>query len=169
MKKTLSLRDTAERQAPQLQRQGRGWTIASSRLDTLHDHAREMRRNPTPAQTMLADRFAKADLGRFRFRRQVVIGSAIVDFACQPLGLAIAIDREDDADQAITRRRDHSLAEVGIKLLRFTESAVENDIDAVLQEVLAAMKLCWREKQRERQPASPRSGSHRPQRQYDKR
>jgi very-short-patch-repair endonuclease len=159
MKKTLSLRDPGERKSAPLQRKGRGWTIASSRLDTLHDHAREMRRNPTEAQKLLSERFAKADLGHYRFRRQVVIGSAIVDFACQPLGLAIQIDDERETDPAIARRRDNSLAEVGIHLLRFPDSAVRDDIDAVLAEILAAMKARWREKR-----AAPRSTIHQSQR-----
>ena len=56
MKKTLTVRPLEERTgAPVLQRKGRGWNIAESRLDTLHETARELRRNPTPAQTALAE------------------------------------------------------------------------------------------------------------------
>ena len=54
---------------------------AESRLDTLHETAREMRRNPTEAQVLLAEGLVAAELGKFRFRRQVVIGSAIVDIS----------------------------------------------------------------------------------------
>jgi hypothetical protein len=64
LKKTLTLKPVEERaDAPKL-RKGRGWNIAESRLDTLHDAAREMRRSPTPAQAALAAELAKADLGR---------------------------------------------------------------------------------------------------------
>src|SRR5687768_12482130 len=117
MRKTLSVRPPEERtDAPKLQKKGRGWNIAESRLDTLHETAREMRRNPTEAQTALAEALTAANLGKFRLRRQVVIGSAIVDFACQPLKLAVEID-EPDANLELDRRRDASLAEVGIKVL----------------------------------------------------
>ena len=47
-RKTLSVRPEAERtEPPTLQKRGRGWNIAESRLDTLHETAREMRRAPT--------------------------------------------------------------------------------------------------------------------------
>ena len=50
MKKTLSVRPVEDRTEPlKLQKKGRGWTIAESRLDTLHETAREMRRSPTAA------------------------------------------------------------------------------------------------------------------------
>ncbi|MEZ5750135.1 MAG: DUF559 domain-containing protein [Caenibius sp.] len=44
-----------------------------------------MRRHSTPAHKALAERFAKADLGRHKFTRHMVIGSAIVDFGCHSL------------------------------------------------------------------------------------
>jgi len=143
MKKTLTLKPVEERtDAPALQRKGRGWNIAESRLDTLHENAREMRRNPTEAQTLLAERFARADLGNMRFRRQQVIGSAVVDFACQPLKLAVEID-EPDADPVIDQRRDRSLAEVGIEVLRFSAADVLADVEAVADTIFARMKVRW--------------------------
>lgn len=145
-RKTLRLRAApAEADgAPSLQRRGRGWNIAESRLDTLHEAAREMRRNPSPAQTALAEALARADLGRYRFRRQVVIGSAIVDFACQPLKLVVELD-EPGADPAIDRRRDRSLAEVGIKVLRYPAEAVSADVEGTTAAILAEMKARWHE------------------------
>ena len=143
MKKTLTLKPVEDRaDAPTLQRKGRGWSIAESRLDTLHETAREMRRNPTEAQSLLAERLVAADLGNFRFRRQQVIGSAVVDFACQPLKLAVEID-EPDADPVIDQRRDRSLAEVGVEVLRFPAADVLADVEAVASAIFAAMKGRW--------------------------
>jgi len=160
MKKTLSLRGPAERvEAPVLQRKGRGWNIAESRLDTLHETAREMRRNPTPAQELLAERFLAADLGRFRLRRQAVIGSAIVDFACQPLKFVLEID-EADADPALESRRDASLEAVGIKIMRLSAADVIADPDGAADHVLARMKQHY-EDQRARPRAAPRGDSRR--------
>ena len=111
-KKTLKLRDPSEQDAqPRIKKKGRGWEISESRLDSLHARAREMRRESTPAHKVLAERFAKADLKRYVFKRHAVIGSAIVDFACHNLGMAIAID-EDGVDPAIATRRDRSLEAV---------------------------------------------------------
>lgn len=143
-KKRLSIRPPAERAAaPALQKKGRGWAITESRLDTLHEAAREMRRNPTQAQTVLAEALAAADAGGFKFRRQVVIGSAIVAFACQPLKIAIELDEETDVAPEVARRRDKSLAEVGIKLLRYPALAVLNDVDSVVAKIIDEMKASW--------------------------
>jgi very-short-patch-repair endonuclease/L-amino acid N-acyltransferase YncA len=143
-KKRLSIRPPAERAAaPALQKKGRGWAITESRLDTLHDAAREMRRNPTQAQTMLTEALAEADAGGFKFRRQVVIGSAIVAFACQPLKIAIEIDEDLDVAPEVAHRRDKSLAEVGIKLLRYPALAVLNDVDSVVVKIIDEMKASW--------------------------
>ena len=153
MRKTLSVRPVEDREdAPRLQKKGRGWNIAESRLDTLHDTAREMRRSPTEAQALLADGLIRAQLGKYRFRLQVVIGSAIVDFACQPLKVAVEID-EADANAELDRRRDRSLAEVGVKVLRYPADQVLADVDAVVAEIVAQMKLRWQE-----QRARPRAG-----------
>jgi very-short-patch-repair endonuclease len=157
MRKTLSVRPPEERaDAPKLQKKGRGWNITESRLDTLHETAREMRRSPTEAQTLLGDALARAELGKFRFKPQVVIGSAIVDFACQPLKVAVEID-EPDANAEIERRRDRSLADVGIKLLRYSAEQVREDADAVVQAIVAEMKLSY-----QAQRARPAAHNRRP-------
>ena len=143
-KKRLSIRPPAERAAaPALQKKGRGWAITESRLDTLHEAAREMRRNPTQAQTLLAEALAVAEAGGFKFRRQVVIGSAIVAFACQPLKIAIEIDEDLDVAPEVAHRRDKSLAEVGIKLLRYPALTVLNDVDSVVAKIIDEMKASW--------------------------
>lgn len=153
MRKTLTVRALEDRDdAPKLQKKGRGWNIAESRLDTLHETAREMRRSPTEAQALLADGLIRAQLGKYRFRRQVVIGSAIVDFACQPLKVAVEID-EADANAELDRRRDRSLAEVGVQVLRYPAAEIIADVDAVVARIVAQMKLRWQE-----QRARPRAG-----------
>ena len=130
MKKTLTVRPLEERtEAPPLQKRGRGWNVADKRLDRVHEMARAMKREPTPAHALLAEKFAAQELGKYRLHRQVVIGSAIVDFACQPLKVAVSID--EGGDPAITARRDKSLEAVGIHLLRFPAADVLADPDAV--------------------------------------
>jgi very-short-patch-repair endonuclease len=162
MKKTLTLRAPSERgEAPALQKKGRGWAIAESRLDRIHDRAREMRRNPTPAQTALADELAKADLGRFRFRRQQVIGSAIVDFACPPMKLVVELI-EEGADPALEQRRDASLAAVGVRVLRYPAADALADAPALVARIIEEMKVRWQELRATAKPrrtyARPRQG-----------
>jgi len=162
MKKTLTLRPVEERsEGPALQRKGRGWNIAESRLDKLHETAREMRRSPTEAQRLLGAALVAANLGKYRFRRQVVIGSAIVDFACHQLKIVVEID-EPDANADLDRRRDRSLAEVGIKVLRYPAAAVCEDAEGVAQAIVAEMKARWEERRaRPRAAPSARRGQQR--------
>ena len=92
-RKTLKIRvPSPDDAAPALKRRGRGWEISEKRLDVLHEQARELRRHSSEAHKALAERFAKADLGRYKFTRHAVVGSAIVDFNCHNLGMAIDID-----------------------------------------------------------------------------
>lgn len=157
MRKTLSVRPESERtEAPALQKKGRGWAISESRLDALHETARELRRSPSEAHSLLADGLVKANLGKYRFRRHVVIGSAIVDFACQPLKVVVLIN-EEDSNSELNHRRDKSLAEVGLKVLHYPAAEVLADVDAVVAAIVAEMKARYEE-----QRAKPRSKPSRP-------
>lgn len=138
-RKTLGLKDTAEA-APALNKKGRGWKISDARLDELHDRAREMRRFASPANKALAARFAGADLGRYSFKRFAVVGSAIVDFNCHNLGMAIMID-EADQDETLAKRRDKSLEAVGIRVMRIKASDILENMDAVLERITAGMRM----------------------------
>lgn len=156
---TLHLRSPGEQStAPALKKRGRGWEISESRLNALHERAREMRRHSSPAHKALAERFAKADLGRYKFTRHAVVGSAIVDFNCHLIGMAIAID-EDGQDDQLAKRRDKSLEAVGIRVMRIAAADVLGDIDAVLARITAGMRLRIadkREAARAHKAANPR-------------
>jgi very-short-patch-repair endonuclease len=158
MKKTLSIVPPEERaEAPRLQKKGRGWNIAESRLDTLHETAREMRRSPTEAQARLAEALIRAELGKYRFKRYAVIGSAIVDFACQPLRVVVQIDDPAKGDPVLDRRRDRSLEAVGLTVLRYPAADVLSDADAVAATIFAEMKKAYDER-RSRPRSSPSAG-----------
>jgi very-short-patch-repair endonuclease len=165
-KKTLKLRDPSETadSAPVIKKKGRGWEISDKRLDALHDRAREMRRHSSPAHKALAERFAKADLGKFKFTRHAVIGSAIVDFGCPMLGMAVSID-EEGVDPAIATRRDKSLEAVGIRVMRVRAEDVLADIEPVLARITAGMKMRMGDKRsaaRAHAEANPRQNYSRP-------
>ena len=165
-RKTLQLRDPSETadDAPAIKKKGRGWEISDKRLDALHDRAREMRRHSSPAHKALAERFAKADLGKYKFTRHAVIGSAIVDFNCHNLGMAIDIDEEGE-DEALARRRDKSLEAVGFRVMRVKASDVLEDIEPVLARITAGMKMRLGDKKtraREHAAANPNQNWSRP-------
>lgn len=149
MRKTLSISVATEAaEAPAIKKKGRGWEISEKRLDSLHERAREMRRHPTPAQEALAKALGETDTGGFTFRRQAVIGSAIVDFACKPLMLVIELEGDEDA--AFTATRDRSLAEVGYRVERIPAEAVLADPAAMAAQVVAIMRERWHERRANR-------------------
>jgi len=165
-RKTLALNPEAasSTEAPALKKKGRGWEISDSRLDALHDQAREMRRHSTEAHKALAEKFAHADLGRYTFKRFAVGGSAIVDFNCHNLGLALAIDEEGQND-ALAKRRDKSLESVGIKVMRIAASDILTDIDGVLKQLTQVMRDRIAERKaaaRAHKAANPNQGYDRP-------
>ena len=108
-----------------------------------------MRRFASPANKALAERFAKADLGRYTFKRFAVVGSAIVDFNCHNLGMAIMID-EEGQDDAIAKRRDKSLESVGIRVMRIKATDILENIDPVLKRITLGMRTRIEDKRRRR-------------------
>ena len=140
-RKTLKIRvPSAEEGPPPLKKRGRGWEISAKRLDVLHERARNLRRHSSEAHKVLAERFAKADLGRYKFTHHAVVGSAIVDFNCHNLGMAIAID-EEGADETLARRRDKSLESVGVRVMRIKAADILENIDEVLARITAGMRM----------------------------
>ena len=167
-RKTLQLRTPSETAdaTPALKKKGRGWEISEKRLDVLHEQAREKRRHSSPAHKALAAKFAGADLGRYKFTRHAVVGSAIVDFVSHNLGLAIMID-EEGADEALARRRDKSLEAVGVRVERIAAADIMTDIDAVLQRITIAMReriAERKQKARDHAAANPNQNYSRPSR-----
>ena len=166
-RKTLKIRvPSAEDAAPTLKKRGRGWEISEKRLDTLHDRARDLRRHSSEAHKALAERFAKADLGRYKFTRHAVVGSAIVDFNCHNLGMAIDIDEEGE-DEALARRRDKSLEAVGVRVMRIKAEDILENMDDVLARITAGMRMRMADKKdaaRAHREANPNQHYSRPNR-----
>jgi len=148
-KKTLTLREPSA-EAPTVKKKGRGWEISEKRLDALHERAREMRRNPTPAQDALAAALGAVETGGYAFKRQAVIGSAIVDFACKPLMLVIELAGDEDA--AFAAMRDRSLAEVGYRVERIAAADVLADPAGAAAHVSAMMRERWHERKGRAKP-----------------
>lgn len=170
-RKTLALPDPSETpEAPTLKKRGRGWEISDKRLDVLHEQARDLRRHSSEAHKALLAQFAKADLGRYKFTRHAVVGSAIVDFNCHNLGMAIAID-EESANETLARRRDKSLESVGIRVMRIKAADILENMDAVLARITAGMRLRMADKKeaaRAHKEANPRQSYSRPKKDYPK-
>jgi very-short-patch-repair endonuclease len=101
--------------------------------------ASELRREMTPAERLLWARLRGNRLQGFHFRRQQIIEPYIVDFYCHQAGLIIEVDGDVHAGQQdYDRQREQQLQARGIRVLRFTNREVVNQLDEVLHTILTA-------------------------------
>jgi very-short-patch-repair endonuclease len=154
-RKTLTFAPRADdAAAPAIKKKGRGWEISEKRLDAIHERARVLRRNSSEAHQALAARFAKADFGRYTFKRHAVVGSVIVDFNCNDLRLAILIDETEDG--VLESRRDKSLEAVGVTVVHVKAADILTDMDAVLARLTEVIFPAMAQKQANRRASRPR-------------
>jgi very-short-patch-repair endonuclease len=104
----------------------------------LKDYRRELRNNLTPAEAELWKHLKNGQLNDRKFRRQHSIGNYILDFYCPSERLAVELDGQVH-NSAIAEHfdyeRDNILKELGIKVLRFENKDVFENLSAVLQEI----------------------------------
>jgi very-short-patch-repair endonuclease len=108
----------------------------------LLEHAKRLRTEQTPFEQKLwyelrAKRFEGA-----KFRRQVVIGRYIVDFACRvPSMLIVEVDGDTHGDrEKYDAHRTRFLEGRGYRLMRFTNGDVGKNLHGVLTMIAEALK-----------------------------
>ncbi|NQU33718.1 MAG: endonuclease domain-containing protein [Bacteroidetes bacterium] len=103
----------------------------------IFENARILRNNQTSAEKKLWEYIKNNQLGK-KFRRQHSISSYIVDFYCHMVKLVIEVDGEYHNDSEQTEYdsyRATDLKEFGLRIIRFTNDQVFNDIDFVISEI----------------------------------
>lgn len=101
-------------------------------------NARELRKNPTKTEEVLWSRLRNNQLG-VRFRRQHPVFKYVVDFYCHSHKLAVEVDGTIHNVNSIKENdlvRSEDLKSCGLKVLRFTNSQVTNDIENVIASIL---------------------------------
>lgn len=103
---------------------------------------KNLRNSGTPAEAILWTYLKKRQLGGCKFRRQHSIGNFILDFYCHEKRLAIELDGNVHNSlnghlQDVTR--DEWLAQQGIKVLRFENKLIFQDLNRVLEEILESL------------------------------
>lgn len=102
----------------------------------LVEKAKEMRKNMTLAEKKLWHNYLRTF--RFRVLRQRPINNFIVDFYCRELKLVIEIDGDShftNEGKAHDQERTQVLEGYGLKVMRFTNDQVLNNLDSVCREV----------------------------------
>jgi len=100
----------------------------------LLEHAKRLRTYQTPFEQKLWSALRAQRFGGAKFRRQVVIGRYIVDFACRiPRMLIIEVDGDTHGDrERYDAERTRFLESKGYRVLRFTNGDVGANLDGVL-------------------------------------
>ncbi|VVT15185.1 endonuclease domain-containing protein [Erythrobacter sp. EC-HK427] len=116
--------------------------MAKKRLTQL---AREMRNNPTEAETRLWQHLRASQFCDATFTRQHRIGDFIADFACRKLRLAIELDGGQHAESGTDAGRTRVIEAHGYKVIRFWNNEVLGNIDGVLHVIAEEIALARNE------------------------
>ncbi|MCQ2267167.1 MAG: endonuclease domain-containing protein [Bacteroidaceae bacterium] len=116
----------------------RGWARASvDRYGLLKDFAKANRREMTEAEQVLWNAIRYKALG-VSFRRQVIIGDYIADFACLAQKLIIEVDGGYHSTESQIQEdelRTQVLNRLGFRVIRFGNDEVMYDTEEVLNTI----------------------------------
>ncbi|MHB8987762.1 MAG: endonuclease domain-containing protein [Deltaproteobacteria bacterium HGW-Deltaproteobacteria-16] len=102
--------------------------------------ARALRRQSSDAEKTLWEHLRARRLNGYKFRRQVVIDSYIVDFICVEAKLIIEADGGQHTEQkAYDVVRTARLEYLGYRVIRFWNHEILGELDAVLERISAVL------------------------------
>jgi very-short-patch-repair endonuclease len=106
--------------------------------------ALELRNNMTEAEKMLWGELRNRDVFKERCRPQHPVDIFIVDFYCHKYKLAIEVDGEIHLDPDVLEHdegRRYVIEKLGIKILRFTNNEIFENIESVKARILNEIEL----------------------------
>lgn len=106
-----------------------------------YEHAKLLRKEPTPAEIKLWGYLRKNYLKGIYFRRQHAIGKYVTDFCALKQKIIIELDGTHHKNQGeYDEERRRYLENKGYKVIRFWNSQVMSDIEGVLHVISCKMK-----------------------------
>jgi very-short-patch-repair endonuclease len=104
----------------------------------IFEQARFLKKVMTPAEKILWDYLRNNRFKGAKFRRQHPVGFYIADFYCHKSKLIIEVDGEihlKEEARLYDEKRTADLNEMGIKVMRFKNDEVLNQIKGVLEKI----------------------------------
>src|SRR5215213_769554 len=104
--------------------------------------AKKLRANTTPHERILWRALKELPIEGTHFRRQAPIGRYVVDFFCPAKRLVIELDgghHNDDETAKPDSERQAWLEQEGYRVVRFWNSDVARDLDAVMEKIYVEM------------------------------
>ena len=101
-------------------------------------HARKLKKNMTDVENLLWTKLRKKQLKGYQFYRQKIIGNYIVDFFCPRANVVIEVDGSQhysEEGENRDKRRDNYLRGNGLKVLRFSDREVFENLDGVMESI----------------------------------
>ena len=103
--------------------------------EPLKSRRRELRHSLTPAEASLWKSLQRSQLCGKKFRRQHSVGNYILDFYCPECRVAVELDGQKHFDPMMSEydyRRSEYLKKLGIRVLRFENHLVFENLEGVL-------------------------------------
>ena len=98
----------------------------------------QLRRESTPTEKMLWNRIRNKQINGLKFRQQHGFGNYIMDFYCPTIRLCIEVDGDvhnTDEAKEYGEERTSFLNQYGIKVMRFKNDEIEDDIEKVINKI----------------------------------
>jgi len=99
---------------------------------------KNLRNNATPQEIILWSRLRRKQL-KYKFRRQHSFGKYIADFYCKEKKIVIEIDgsqHKEESNQGYDKERTEYLKRKGMKVLRFWNNEINNNLEGVIFKIL---------------------------------
>jgi very-short-patch-repair endonuclease len=107
-------------------------------------HAREMRRDQTPAEAKLWSVLGNRHLAGLKFRRQTPRSPFVADFYCAEAKLIVELDGESHNEkETYDERRTRILERDGCRVIRFINDDVNQHPDGVAEAIAKACGVDW--------------------------
>ena len=107
-----------------------------------HEFARNLRRRPTRAEDVLWERLRGSRFHAAKFPRQVPFDRFVVDFYCHAVKLAVELDgKQHEWFSDYDAGRTEVLERLGVRVIRFTNAEVCDDLDSAPDRIYAELRL----------------------------
>lgn len=123
-----------------MNKKGKRWRTDAVLWEKLRPIAREMRSKPTEAENILWQHLRRHQMNGLGFRRQHSIGQFVVDFYCAKAQLVVEVDgpiHQYQSGEDVVRQE--YLESCNLKVLRFSNDAILNNIDEVIKQIASSL------------------------------
>ena len=107
----------------------------------MHERARKLRREMTPAEKILWKELRTNKLNGLHFRRQQIIHGYFADFYCHQHELIVELDGGiHELQKEYDVEREEYLIAIGFRIIRFTNEEINENLRDVLQKIVDSCK-----------------------------